>query len=436
MPVKGKRDKSPKRLSARSSAIDRGSKGYLDPVEQKVREYDSDDDGQYSTDEVFKIVEDLKTEERKKNNLKKWLLFAILVGFILLISVFGLMWATIVLTRQVVVEGDALVDAHSKHVIATNSKGVNLMLNPADTEAERRLQVSDGANLIGRYLKSAFLTAWATADGSATKVLTLDITDKDDPTHFLTLTLSLDEHEELPIPAKGITRYWGLYEAGHIQEDNVDEFKELYHIDCPDGGGSSKTCRFYKTVFPLLGIVGGITTSTAVVGFQSLREDTVVQVKYSKDKTFSTGVMTSSESVTTAEASDYTGKITLTGLDPATTYYYRYVMDGVDFKTGFEQRFKTFPTPFDAASGAVDSGMTFTLFADMSQDDEEAMPFEQAAADSLFAMAVGDFTHANPKSLDRSRDMYKGIRNTNTKAGAPLVKKFLSKMGFVYTWDE
>jgi nitrate reductase NapE component len=99
------------RLSVVSKAYDRGNKGYLDDFEKRVRSYDTDNDGQISIEEVFHMVSDIRKEERKNRSLKKFLLLAISFGLLLCVAMFGMTWAVVVLTRQITVNGNTLVDS-------------------------------------------------------------------------------------------------------------------------------------------------------------------------------------------------------------------------------------------------------------------------------------------------------------------------------------
>src|SRR5262245_36903493 len=68
-----------------------------------------------------------------------------------------------------------------------------------------------------------------------------------------------------------------------------------------------------------------------------------VTLQYSTDNTFTTGVTSQSVTTSTAAAGDNTAKYTITGLSPATRYYYRFIGSGGEpSNTG---TFKTAPAP-------------------------------------------------------------------------------------------
>ena len=74
-----------KHLSTTSKQYDEGGKGYLDEEEQMLRDYDTNNDGSLSINEMKKIVRNLKDEQSSKK-LFKWLAMFMFIGFILSIG--------------------------------------------------------------------------------------------------------------------------------------------------------------------------------------------------------------------------------------------------------------------------------------------------------------------------------------------------------------
>lgn len=128
----------------------------------------------------------------------------------------------------------------------------------------------------------------------------------------------------------------------------------------------------------VLGAVGGVTETSAIVAFRTDSAIATVRVEYSTNSGFA-GSTTSSASVATASSSDFTGQITLSGLQSNTVYYYRILENGTPQSAPYTQQFQTFPS--------TGGSFSFVVFADAANNDRSAPAYASAAATSpLLAM--------------------------------------------------
>lgn len=179
--------------------------------------------------------------------------------------------------------------------------------------------------------------------------------------------------------------------------------------------------------------VGGVTTTTAIVGFRTA-EAAEVHILYSDNKNFRNLII--SDLVTTHVDDDFTGSIELPSLQPATMYWYKLFVHGngeQDF--GTVQKFKTMPEP-----GAT---FRFSIFADSAPYyNGRAAPVYQAGSSnpnedgSLFAMQIGDFDHSDAHNLAELRLMHRGLRDIDSNSGFDFAKNIMTKMAFVHIWDD
>lgn len=195
----------------------------------------------------------------------------------------------------------------------------------------------------------------------------------------------------------------------------------------------------------VLGAVGGVTRSSAVVGFRTESPGARVQVIYHPalgNRQFNPNhptARTTSQPFTTRSQDDNTGSIRLTGLREDTLYLYRIVVNNKiqQVPSAYEQMFRTFPSPGQE--------VVFSVFTDASNNAEVNNPAKAyesggynpgSSRDPLFALQIGDFDHSNPMSIRESRAMHKWIRDTRTNAGAQFVANVLTKMSLAHIWDD
>jgi phospholipase C/phosphodiesterase/alkaline phosphatase D-like protein len=99
--------------------------------------------------------------------------------------------------------------------------------------------------------------------------------------------------------------------------------------------------------FSFLGVAAGDASSNDAIVWtrgvdSSNPASATVTVHYSTDSTFSTGVLTATGTTDSSAVGDYTAKIDLTGLQPATVYYY-YFSESNSGATSIVGKFKTAP---------------------------------------------------------------------------------------------
>lgn len=187
-----------RKLSAASMKLDRGQKGYLDDFEQTVRKYDKDGDGVFSTEEVFNIVEDMEKQRSKKRVLKRSLFLSITISVVLLMTVFGLMVATVSLTRKVTVDesSDALVSDKTGRTLVTRTEGTHFIFELEDdnkdvdgNEEARVLATTDEEfdNRVGSVNKNTFETEWTNLINSGDETATFTLEGKGTTSKILNL---------------------------------------------------------------------------------------------------------------------------------------------------------------------------------------------------------------------------------------------------------
>jgi len=130
--------KQRKQLSLRSSNYDEGNKGFLDKTEQIARNYDTNNDGIIDLSELKNIIRDLKDKSDKKNLFKKLSIAALSTLAVVLLCNFGLVWATLMLTRQIESKNGALFESSTGLRISTKAQGNHITAN-INPEFARRL---------------------------------------------------------------------------------------------------------------------------------------------------------------------------------------------------------------------------------------------------------------------------------------------------------
>jgi len=128
----------------------------------------------------------------------------------------------------------------------------------------------------------------------------------------------------------------------------------------------------------------------------------------------------------TADASNnYIAKLTVSGLAPATTYYYGIEADGVvDTAADAIGRFKTF--------NAGPQSFRFSI-ASCNNNGDHPVFYRIKEKDPLFHITHGDFHYADPNSAtDRT------VHQTpfETTLGKAAMKEFLRNHGIAYMWDD
>lgn len=184
-PAKKEVKKTRSRMSFASMKYDRGSKGYLTDVEQKVRVYDKDGDGQIDVNEVFTIVEDVMKERNQKSMLKKFLIGSGALFILVLAANAGLMVAVLRLTREVESDGSGhLVNSKTGQTVITLAEASDLTatvdpdylaritrrLLGGETNEDRRI-LESGSELVGTLPSSAVANAYTNFRTHATPIV-------------------------------------------------------------------------------------------------------------------------------------------------------------------------------------------------------------------------------------------------------------------------
>lgn len=180
-------------------------------------------------------------------------------------------------------------------------------------------------------------------------------------------------------------------------------------------------------------IVGGVSEHQAVV-FGRLSQAGVARVAYT-DSRFWRNVQLSAP-VEASQEGDFTVRIPLNGLQPATTYRYRIVTGawpGVLTKTA---QFSTAPLPDSNLS------FSFAVFSDLSTLNVGAPAYASAAAHGpSFALQIGDFDHRNPGAwpgepkIERWRRMHRDVLG-DSLAGQDLQQQIAASIPLYHIWDD
>lgn len=179
-------------------------------------------------------------------------------------------------------------------------------------------------------------------------------------------------------------------------------------------------------------IVGGVTQTSAIIGFRTDVSGTV-QIKYASNKNMKKFVV--SNSYTTQAGDDFTGKITLSGLQSAQMYWYRLIVDGVEHNPGTVQKFETFPGP--------GLPVRISIFTDAAPyyNGQSANVYESGSSnpnqdDALLALQIGDFDHSDPQDIAAHRLMHRGLRDINGAGGVDAATNMFTKMAVAHVYDD
>jgi alkaline phosphatase D len=152
-----------------------------------------------------------------------------------------------------------------------------------------------------------------------------------------------------------------------------------------------------------------------------------VALEYDTDPGFSSPRR--SEAVEIVKADDYTGVITVTGLEPATEYFYRVIVDGIRdrYLEGLEPfRFETAPPPGEAADLRIAFGSC------PKYQDDRIQPIWPWVAhyepDILFW--IGDNVYADTLDPDIIREEYRRQRDV------PALQPILHDISHLAVWDD
>jgi alkaline phosphatase D len=179
-----------------------------------------------------------------------------------------------------------------------------------------------------------------------------------------------------------------------------------------------------ETGLSLCCVAGEVTPDGAVVWVRA-EPESAVAVEYAIDAALSAPAATRATKV--AADADYTASITLAGLKPGTTYYYRPVVAGK--KPGPVSRFKTAPASDDPA---------FVKFAFSGDTRQSYQPFAIMdairAGDPDFFVHLGDTIYADRNGTASTLDEFWAKYRTN-RDDAPS-RRLLAQTSWYVMWDD
>jgi len=429
-----------KRLSIASKAVDRGNKGYLDPLERAVRNFDKDGDGVYDMDEVFAIVESLQDEKQHKYCLKKGLKTTASFVLILFAAIIGLFILMIHLNKDFKpnASGD-LVNKKTNELLSTHARGVRLSLSMSMSQLQggsnkgkmkrgsgvRNLQEGEcesSPNLFAEMDKTNFENNWQyVVDGGQTH---FEFTSENSQRFLI-----IDANNVHKTDFDEYTRYTGLRDK---TTSNVKSgATEYYSFYCYN---DQENCQVYKTRAPTIVVhtVDKSATFSIITNFPSNNIEIVLglDTHLGGQNTYTT------DAGSTTTGSDCTGFVSVNNLTPNTQYFYKLLTDGVEIESDYIQTFKTYP---DGNAISSNDQFSFLVFADAA-DATKYIPFSTyysaGKENTLFALQIGDFDHSKPKTLEQHRAVHRNVRSTKYEQGRQLAGNILSKMSFWHTWND
>jgi alkaline phosphatase D len=178
-------------------------------------------------------------------------------------------------------------------------------------------------------------------------------------------------------------------------------------------------------------VVGGVTDSEAKL-FLRTGQAASVKIEYSTDPNLLNSLMTNT--LQTSYTKDFTTVVTLTGLNPQTTYYLNIYVNGVpQFSSGYPS-FKTFPAITDPQQFKF---IILTDFRDQIKVTKTFPTFFNASQEGAdFVFIGGDFDHSNPTTLSEKRKMFKQLYNPNSLGLGDFMNGILRLMPIVHQWDD
>mmetsp|Transcript_39531 Transcript_39531/g.55703 ORF Transcript_39531/g.55703 Transcript_39531/m.55703 type:complete len:372 (-) Transcript_39531:1029-2144(-) len=323
---------------------------------------------------------------------------------------FGLMWTTLILTRQMVVRGDTLVSESTGRAISVKTKENLFVLQPVPESQRRQRRLAtttstcelDTADAVGTIEQTAFETEWAQVASNGVDEVKIQLIGRNGQK-----TLDLSNAILTPFVVGDWERYAGL----RIKDRTTGVIgTDWYHIDCPTDPTSTEDCYWYKGSFPIdAAMVSGVTDDSAVIGFRT-EYPAQINVEWSAFADFSSTTLgvapDGSSTVLTSASEDCTGQFEVSSFGNADVVYYRFIIDGAIYDDGKvyiekkedgdtlqEYTFQFKPLPSDE-----NAEFSFVVFSDaanakLSARTENSYLFggnEYAGADRYFAMQIGD----------------------------------------------
>ena len=180
-------------------------------------------------------------------------------------------------------------------------------------------------------------------------------------------------------------------------------------------------------------ILGGVTDTSVNVGFRTSANASVT-VEYSTSSALTGSTTTSAVSVT--GTTDYTGLVTIAGLTPNTTYYYRINIDGVPkLYSGFPS-FKTFVAPGTSGNFSFAFGSCTSI---SNGDLNDRLLNGIANKSPKFALHLGDIWYADlPTALSNTVSSYRSRARLQFTRGSANVDfaNTTRKVPFFWNWND
>jgi len=174
-----------------------------------------------------------------------------------------------------------------------------------------------------------------------------------------------------------------------------------------------------------LGYVAGDVTPDGAVVWLRAEPESSVSLQYGKEPTLDS--YASTPPITVASDSDFTAKIPVGGLDPATVYYYRAVVAGK--KPGPVARFATAPAP-DAAAA-----VKFCFGGDTREGYKPFIIMDAIRAQRPdFFIHLGDTVYADRGFIASELPQFWGKQRAN-RADAPS-RRLFSETSVYAIWDD
>jgi alkaline phosphatase D len=199
----------------------------------------------------------------------------------------------------------------------------------------------------------------------------------------------------------------------------------------PKEFGGKKTlnplARAAQTHGPLVGAV----TDTSAKIFARTNKPATVAIETTTNPDVWPGVR--SDSIQTAEESDDTAIVPITGLTAETKYYYRILVDGMPQQSAPYPSFRTFPPPGSFRD------FTFIVISDTDHvpDGQDAPVYAKVdEEDPAFVIQIGDFDHSVPLTLDQMRRQHQDVRDGPYPSSIAFHEHIAPRFPFFHVWDD
>ncbi|MFQ5806958.1 MAG: alkaline phosphatase D family protein [Phycisphaerae bacterium] len=180
-----------------------------------------------------------------------------------------------------------------------------------------------------------------------------------------------------------------------------------------------------------LGVAAGDVSDTAAILWTRPDWLSVVRYELARDEGFA--AIEQSGIVLASPENDFVVKVEVTGLSPATEYFYRFAVEGDADRVSRVGRFRTAPAPDEAAALRFvftgDTGFTFAPFPIVSQAAREEADFLLWFGDTIYADDPAAVTGI-ATTLAEYRQKYREIRSD------PYFQEALAALPLWVGWDD